>query len=108
MSRTFCFGALMEVETLKIGQTNTELVVSAGRGRSNSDMIPPLARRFLGVGEVLLGIHSKVQYPNYVMHDIEYADILLTTEGGLHIMTQNLVQYNSRGHSWLVLYYCDV
>jgi hypothetical protein len=42
------------------------------------------------------------------MHDIEYTDILLTTEGGLHIMTQNLVQYNSRGHSWLVLYYGDV
>ena len=43
MSQTFCFGASMEIED-RI--TNTELVVSAGRGRSDSVMIPRLVRKY--------------------------------------------------------------
>jgi hypothetical protein len=43
MSQTFCFGASMKIED-RIA--NTELVASAGRGRSDSVMNPRLARKY--------------------------------------------------------------
>lgn len=54
MSQTFCFGASMEIED-RIA--NTELVVSAGRGRSDSDMISILL-----MGKCYECVQSKVRY----------------------------------------------
>jgi hypothetical protein len=58
MSQIFCFGASMEIEDRTV---NTELVVSDGRGRSYSDMVPRLARKYSVDAEALRGVHSKVR-----------------------------------------------
>jgi len=58
MSQTFCFGESIEIED-RI--TNTEFVVSDGRVRSHSVMIPRLARKY-SVDTKDGGVHSKVRH----------------------------------------------